>query len=202
MADLTTKDKVKTYLGITSATSDTAITSIVSSISSQIEVYCNRSFTSTTYTEYFDTTEGYKKIFLKNYPIATLTSVQYRDGTWGNITWTDFNSNDYLLSESSGKLNFAYSLPEAEKYVKVVYVGGYKIDFTNESDITKHTLPASLTQIATEMSAQTFNLAKSSGILSESTEGQSITYQSAQSDSSFNSVKKKLDLFRNYNANF
>jgi hypothetical protein len=202
MADLTTKDKVKTYLGITSVTSDTAITSIVSSISSQIEVYCNRSFESTTYTQYFDTTEGYKKIFLKNYPVASLTSVQYRDGTWGNITWTNFNSSDYLLSESTGKLNFAYALPQAEKYVKVVYTGGYLIDFTNENDITKHTLPSALTQIATEMSAQTFNLSKSAGIQTESTEGQSISYQSSTNDSSFNSAKKRLDLFRNYNANF
>jgi hypothetical protein len=195
---LTTKQKVKDFLGITNVTSDTAITEIVKNTSSQIEVYCNRSFASTTYTEYIDTSKDYRKIWLRNFPVSSITSLKYRDGVFSNLTWTSFNANDYLLTNEMGKLYFAYDLPERDKYIEAVYVGGYLIDFANESDITKHTLPAGLTQIATEMCANTFNLSKSSGIQSESTEGQSITYGGGNESK----LNKRLDLFRNYNANF
>ena len=116
------------------------------------------------------------KIFLRNYPVASLTSVKYRSGTWGAITWESLNVNDYLLNDN-GKVAFSFPFPEAEKYLQIIYTGGYKIDFANELLIASHTLPFDLTQVATEIVAQSFNLRTSVGISNESTEGQSITYK-------------------------
>jgi uncharacterized phiE125 gp8 family phage protein len=195
MADLTTKAKVKTYLGISGTTHDTLIDELIKNATASIERFCNRSFTEATHTEYFDTTRSDSKIFLRNYPVASLTSVKYRTGTWGAITWESLNSNDYLLNEN-GKVAFAFPFPEAEKYFEIVYTGGYKIDFTDELDTSAHTLPFDLTQVATEIVAQTFNQRTSVGISNESTEGQSITYKDSDVTKQYQS---RLLSFRNIN---
>jgi hypothetical protein len=197
---LTTTQKVKDYLGIVSATTDTTITELVKNYSNQVEAFCSRSFGSTTYTEYFDTQDGDSKIFLRNYPTTTVSTIQYRTGTWGNITWSDFNENDYLVNDEQGKIAFSYRFPAFEKYIKVVYTGGYLIDFANESNPALHTLPFDLTQTVTEMVASAFNLRKTGGISSETTEGQSITYQTGNRDMTKNSdYRDRLNRYRNFN---
>lgn len=194
---LTTTTKVKNYLGITVSTYDTLISSIIDGVSDQAESYCNRNFNSATYTEYYDTELGDTKVFVKNYPVTSVTSLSYRSGTFGNPTWEAFNTNDYLLSDN-GKISLALRLPESEKYIKVVYVGGYKIDFANETNTALHTLPAGLTQIITEMVAETFNMRKVAGILSESTEGQSITFATGTSNND-TYMKNSLAMYRSFN---
>lgn len=184
MADLTTTSKVKDFLGISSASYDTTFAVLIKGVSADIERICGRRFEEDTYTEYFDVESGDTMVFLKNYPVSSLTSVQYRSGTWGAIVWTDYNSNDYLLNEN-GKVTFSGPFPNAEKFVKVIYTGGYKIDFANENNESLHTLPFDLTQVATEWVAKIFNNRKSSGVLTESTEGQSITYKSEKASSEF-----------------
>jgi len=198
MANLTTKEKVKTYLGLSGTTYDTLLDEIIKNISNQIEVFCNRNFEQDDYTEYFDTAYGDTKVFVKAYPLESITSVSTRSGTFGNPSWIALNSNDYLLNEN-GKISFAFKLPDAERYLKVVYTGGYLIDFTDELDPTAHTLPASLTQIATEFVAKNFNLRKTSGILSETTEGQSVTFKSADTEIDDAYLTKRLAQFRNFN---
>jgi hypothetical protein len=196
MSDLTTKEKVKLQLGISGTTDDTLIDDIIAGISAQIETFCNREFTEATYTEYFDTTDGNnQKLFLRNTPVSSLTSVQYRGGTWGTPIWHNFIADYYFLTSNIGRVAFAGKLPEEEDYVKIVYVGGYKIDFTHETDITKHTLPADLEAIATDMVCQSYNLRATGGIKSESTEGQSVTFGEMTSVE----IEKKLAPYRNYN---
>jgi uncharacterized phiE125 gp8 family phage protein len=195
MSDLTTKTKVKNYLGISGTTHDDLLDELIKNASASIERFCNRSFEEDDYTEYFDTTKGFNKLFLRNYPVASLTSVKYRSGTWGAITWESLNVNDYILNDN-GKVAFAFAFPQAEKYIEIVYTGGYKIDFTDELDTASHTLPFDLTQIATEIVAQTFNLRTSVGISNESTEGQSITYKDSDVTKQYQS---RLLAFRNVN---
>jgi len=187
MADLTTKAKVKSFLGIASGvtTYDTLFDTLCKNVSALIERYCNRTFTETSYTEYFDVNSGDEYVFLRNFPVASLTSVKYRTGPYSAIVWQDFNANDYLLYESRGRIKFCVRLPEADKYIQVVYTGGYKIDFTHETDPLLHTLPGDLEQIATEWVAKIYNMRKAQGILSESTEGQSITFKESNSGKEF-----------------
>lgn len=195
MADLTTKTKVKSFLGISGSTYDTILDTLCKNVSAQIERYCNRSFTRATYTEYFDTKQGESKIFLRNFPIVSLTTVKYRTGSYGSPTWTSFGADDYLLSESLGKISFAVNFPEAEKYLEIIYVGGYLIDFATEGSAT-HTLPSEIEQCATEWVASIFNTRKAKGVLTESTEGQSITFKETASGKEF---LAGLSAYRNLN---
>jgi uncharacterized phiE125 gp8 family phage protein len=174
MADLTTLTKVKTYLGISGSTQDTLLSSLITAVSAGIESFCGREFGSATHTEYYDT-DGETKIFLPNYPVSSLTSVKYQTGTWDNITWTTYPASGYLLTGDQGRLSFAGTLPKITKYLQIVYVGGYLIDFDNEGTAT-HTLPYDLTQIVNELIASTYNTRSSGGINTMSTEGQSITF--------------------------
>lgn len=195
MTALTTSTKVKNYLGISGSTYDTLLTDLINSISSQVETFCGRQFTRGTYTEYFDTCYGDKKIFLANYPVISLTSFKYQTGTWANIVYQDYNANDFLLNGDMGKITMAGTLPEAEKYLQAVYVGGYLIDFANETDILKHTLPADLALTVTELVAQAFTQRQAQGVNSMSTEGQSISYKTVDTERDFTT---KLARYINY----
>lgn len=193
MADLTTKAKIKDFLGVTSSANDSQFTLLAENVSLAIERYCNRTFVRGTYTEYFDTQQGDQYVFLRNHPIISVTSVKYRTGSWGSPTWTALPADDYMLVNDAGKIRFAGVLPEADKYIQVVYVGGYLIDFTTEGAVT-HTLPGDLEQIATEWAARVYQMRKSGGILSESTEGQSITFKTEKVAKEF---LERLDAYRN-----
>lgn len=196
MSDLTTKDKIKSFLGVTSSANDSQFIILAKNVSLAIEKYCGRTFLRATYTEYFDTEIGDRYVFLKNCPIVSLTSVKNRTGSWGSPTWTDLAANDYLLANDNGKIAFAGCLPCADKYIQVVYVGGYLIDFDNEDDPLMHNLPGDLEQIATEWAAKTYQHKKSAGILTESTEGQSITFKTERISNEF---KERLDMYRHIN---
>ena len=194
MSDLTTKAKVKAQLGISDTTYDDYLDELITNISALVETYCNRNFTQASYTEYFDTNKGDKKLFLRNLPVSSLSSVSYKTGNFGNPVYVAFNSNDYLLKDSQ-TLVFAGSLPDSEQFVKVVYTGGYLIDFDTEGSAT-HTLPNDLELAVTELVALNFQQRQSEGVLSETTEGQSVTFSNTKFT---DKLKNKLSAYRNIN---
>ena len=194
MADLTTKAKVKTYLGVTGTTDDDLIDSIIDGVSAMAETFCKRNFLRATYTEYFDTDSGDKKIFLRNTPIISVTSLSYKTGNFGNPTYVAYETNDYLL-KNTGIISLSHTMPDAEQFLKAVYVGGYLIDFATEGAVT-HTLPADLTQAITEIVAENYQQRASQSVLSETTEGQSVTFRDITLT---NKMKQKLAPFVHYN---
>lgn len=66
--DLTTRDKVKAYLGITDTDSDAIIDDIVTTVTCEMEIYCNRQFELDTYTEQI-TGNCENSVRLRNIPI-------------------------------------------------------------------------------------------------------------------------------------
>lgn len=185
---LTTKEKVKTYIGI--ATGDTSkdalIDMLIAQVTDFIENFCGgRRFKSTSYVEIYDsnkqdgTIKG-SKLFLNQFPVTTTqttTVVEYRSGTPSSPQWVTYNNNAYLLYDKSGYIHFYSILPVIAQGLRVTYTAGYLIDFANEFSAT-HTLPFDLTMVATELVAQQLNIRQSQGIASQSTEGQSITFKS------------------------
>jgi hypothetical protein len=173
---ITTRDKVKTLFGITDATNDSLIDQIVNGVTDFIESYCDRRFKKTTYTnETYDTKDGQSKIFLKNYPVASLSAVEYRAGTISSPTWITYDANGYLLYGQEGYVKFFGKFPEVAQGMRFTYSAGYDIDFANEGSAS-HTLPLDLTLVATELSAKVFSTRQSQGITQMSTEGQSVTF--------------------------
>lgn len=175
---LTTKAKVKDYLGITSGdtSKDALIETMINQVTDFIEGYCGgRRFLRTTYTEDYDTKRTKSKIFLHQFPVSALTSVKYRGGTPSTPVYTDYGVDGYLLYDKEGYIQFLSYLFDSPKGLRIVYTAGYLIDFTNELTST-HTLPFDLTGIATDLVTSKFNTKDSAGIQEMSTEGQSVSF--------------------------
>ena len=181
--NLTTKAKVKLLVGISGTSQDSLLDYLCNSVSDFIQGYCgHRNFLSQTYTdEIYDSdlnrgTKGGSCLFLHQYPITTLTKIEYRSGTITNPAWVVYDPNSYILYGNSGFIRFYAILPKISQGLRFTYVAGYKIDFLNEFDNTKHNLPFDLTACATEMVAKAYQLRQSQGLKQASVEGQSVVF--------------------------
>lgn len=173
---LTTRTKVKSYLGISGTDSDTVIDELITGVTSFVKNYCGgRNFLSQSYSEIKDTKHGRHKLFLKNFPVTALASVEYRGGTPSTPIWNTYNADSYLPYYDAGYIFFYGALPEVAQGMRINYTAGYLIDWANEFTAT-HTLPADLTMVVNEMIGTILNTRKSGGITNEATEGQSVTY--------------------------
>lgn len=173
---LTTRQKVKDLLGISDTTADTVIDELITYWTQFIKTYCGgRKFLIADYVEVKDTPNG-NKIFLNQRPVNTIATVEYRAGTPSNITWITYSADNYLKYLGPGYIQFFQKFIPVPQALRVSYNAGYLIDFTNEFDATKHTLPFDLTGVCTELVSRSYNLRAAHGLYQESTEGQSVTY--------------------------
>lgn len=175
---LTTRQKVKDFLDLQDDSKNAIIDMLINGVTSFIENYTGgRRFASTSYVEVKDTYYS-SQLFFNQRPVITLTAVEYRSGVPSTPIWNTYNANGYLPYLAAGFIRFFTRFRPTPQAFRLTYTAGYLIDFGNELDPTMHTLPFDLTQVATEIVAKTYNLRLSQGIYQESTEGQSITYES------------------------
>lgn len=182
---LTTLAKVKLALGIASSdtTYDDVLNTYINEVTGFIEGYCGgRRFARTTYTnEIYDSFKR-RTVFLRNFPIASDQTgsgtfvAKYRSGTIMSPTWITYDGNSYLVYLKSGYVKFYAILPEVSQALSFTYEAGYLIDFTAETDTTKHTLPFDLTRVATEIVAKAYNMKAAGGIYEMQTEGQTVKF--------------------------
>ena len=185
MTQLTTLDKVKLLLNITDNSQDVLLTNLINEVSAFISTTCGgREFGATDYTEIYDSPEG-DNLFLKNYPINSIVDIFTRGGTIGTPIWTALTSNDFLVYAKEGYIKIisafggknTFSAGAGFQFYQAEYNAGYLIDFLNENNPMLHNLPADLTSLCGQVVCDVFNSGgELSGIKSESTEGQSITY--------------------------
>lgn len=175
---LTTAARVKTRLTITVNNHDTPLLYLINSVTDFIEGECNRRFKETTYTNEVYSPQGGRFIILKQSPVSSVSSVQYRAGLKSNPTWTDFNADDWELMEDgqSGMIE-ARGLLHGTNLFRVTYVAGYKINFTNYGDNNTHTLPADLTDLCERLVVRWFKRRESGGKQSEGLQGGSINWK-------------------------
>ncbi len=193
---LTTRTKVKSFLGITDTSSDTLIDELITGATQLIKSYCGgRSFISQSYSEIYDTFRFRRKIFLRQRPVISLTSVEYRSGVPSNPTWNTYNADSYLLYAGAGYIHFYAQLPEIPQGLRINYTAGFLIDFTQEFDSAHHTLPEDLTLACNMLVARLKNKAKSQGISQETTEGQSISYSMTDMGDEIKSIISKYKYF-------
>lgn len=132
---LCTKDEVKNYIGMSGsdATIDTLISDLCNRVSTTIETYCNRTFDSTTHTEYYDG-HGTDTLYTNNYPITSVSGIWEDSGReWEDSSVVD--SDEYFTTDTTiyRKLSTFIDYPVA---IKLTYTSGYT------------TLPADLKQAA------------------------------------------------------
>jgi hypothetical protein len=110
---------------------------------------------------------GHKEDFLllKQAPVSSLTSFQYRSGTPSNPAWTNFPTDSYELvgDGASGLIKVYGGLPKGVNVVRATYVGGYKIDFPNAGAAT-HTLPFDLTELCERLVVKAFKKREAAGV--------------------------------------
>lgn len=194
---LTTLDRAKVFLGITGTAQDTLLTMLINQATGFLEGATGRRFASTTYTDE-KYNGGKSKLFLRQYPVSTLSSLQYRQGTISAPTWVSFPADDYMLYGDEGYIQFLFgtvqglSSPTANgvayqgtQNINVTYTAGYLIDWAHEDDPTKHNLPPDLEAVTLSIVGRMLNTRKASGISSESVEGASISYDVVQSMSAY-----------------
>lgn len=120
---LTSPQAVKNYLNIDDENSDSVISDLISRVSKEIEVYCNRNFKKDTRIDYFNG-DGQSSIQLKDYPIIEITSIHDDyDRAYGSDTLID--SDDYTFDPDQGIIYFEAPLTKGLRNVKVTYVAGY-----------------------------------------------------------------------------
>lgn len=186
--DLTTAASVKTYLDISASTWDSLLATLVTSCSVWIENYCGgRRFknSGTDVTEILDGDPeffGSKVLFLKNYPIISVTSISYATGTLGSPNWNVYDSaNYYVKNAGTGEVWFD-SLPSGRQNIRVIYQGGYD------------SVPEDLSLACTQLVARIFNKRKSEGVSNESVGGASVMWDRELSVE----MRKTLNRYRNY----
>jgi len=139
---LTSLARQKEFMGITSSDYDTILTSLINSTTDFIERYCDRRFISTVYTnEVYDGT-GSSQLLLKQFPVTTFTSLQKRDTTKNESSWTTLESEDYFVKLTEGIIiissniydgwtNTVYYTPNFSRYpqyYRATYTAGLAFD--------------------------------------------------------------------------
>ncbi len=182
---LTTEARVKDRMTISGAGFDLEIQRMINGVTEFIERTCNRRFKETVYANeiYSVISPRQEFLVLKQAPVSSLTSLQYRAGTPSNPNWTNFIADQYELYEDgeSGIVKVYGGMPKGVNSIRASYTAGYKIDFPNAGDST-HTLPYELTELAERMVVKAFKKREAAGKSQEGFEGSSVTWQKEMDD--------------------
>lgn len=155
-------EDIETYLDSTIDDGDPSVTGlegkwqfIIDAVNTKIETICNRKFDDTAYTEKVDGT-GQKEILLKQYPIISLTSINYVNPL-DDVT-TELDIDDVEINYDTGEIYYYAGFLKGRYNISVVYSAGYT------------SIPDDLKLVACITSNDNFkNVNKLSGIKKEKT---------------------------------
>lgn len=177
---LTTRQRIKDRLTITTVNFDVLIDRLISAATDLIESSTNRRFKRTTYANELHSVRGANPqyIFLKQIPVASIASLQYRAGTPSNPNWGAFSMDYYELLEdgASGIIRVYGGLFAGVNQVRATYDAGYLIDFVNAGTST-HTLPFDLSDLCERIVVKLFKKREAEGRQSESFEGGAVQWR-------------------------
>jgi len=128
-ANLTTKEKYKAYVGISSTNKDTEIDTLIPIASAFVKTYCMMSFVDNyddAKVEVYD--GGAKDIDLAEYPIVNIQSFEY--STDNGLTYTEFAEyTDFVVKKDIGKListDRVNGFPDRLNGYRITYTCGYE----------------------------------------------------------------------------
>ncbi|MGA1773145.1 MAG: hypothetical protein ACO387_03445 [Flavobacteriaceae bacterium] len=127
MTALITLEDYKKYKKLTKTDSDEELGAIISSVSSLIKNYCGHSFIdyyTESKTEVFNIKSSQHAILLNEWPVKTVSLVEYRDSY--DESYATLDSSEYYVDTSIDTI-FKHSgfWPEGFGSVKVTYTAGY-----------------------------------------------------------------------------
>ena len=183
---LTTVARVKARLKIDVADHDTVLLGYINGVTDFIETLCGgRRFKKQTITHELHSVEpGQSMIFLKQGPVASVSAFEYNAGTKSSPNWTAFQDDIWYL-EGDGKAGIIEVdgvMPSGTNIVRVTYVAGYEINFSNFGDMSTHTLPADLTDLAERLVTRRWKKRENEGQQSSGVQSSTISWQALLDD--------------------
>jgi hypothetical protein len=128
VSDLTTLQRFKDWLGVEDDTDDERMSLMLSAASAFVESYCQRTFGSATYTEYYDGSDC-DMLTLRQWPIISLTGIYEGGSAVSLASGEDPYANpapEIVIYKEEGRLVRPFSAFFGyRRYYKVVYVAGY-----------------------------------------------------------------------------
>lgn len=130
---------------------------------------------------------GQNTLVLRNTPVFSISSLQYRAGTPSNPSWTDFIADQYellnprtdpisgLVWYPSGMVRIYGSLPSVySNMIRATYVAGYPVNWSDAEDGINHMLPADLTNTCENLVVRRFKRRNLAGQSSMTIEGATV----------------------------
>ncbi len=173
---LTTLERAKIFLDISGDSKDGLLTLLINQVTQFIESYVGN-LLSQTYTQ--ELLDGGRTLALANVPVTSFTTLQRNDSGDASENWQTIDEDEYFVDEESGLITMANGcdfLPGTQRY-RATYVAGYKIDYANENDLTKHTLPAHIELACHMLLSGRMNTRKSQGLESAKVGDVSMTFR-------------------------
>lgn len=127
---LTTKERIKNRLDITVTGFDTLLDNLILAVTARLEQMTGRRFAEGTYTnELHDGSDGLSSIrtflIVKNAPVQSIASIEYKTGTTSAPGWTAFDEDYYEIDYDAGVVHFPTGLPRGFRNIRVTYTGGF-----------------------------------------------------------------------------
>jgi len=177
---LTSLARIKSRLSIDDTHKDTLIERLIMGVTDHLESLCNRRFLETTYTNevYSVHSRGIDMLALKQMPVTTLTSLQYRAGTPATPTWTSYTTDEYelLADGKSGLVRVYGGIHGGINTLRATYTAGYKINFDEPTNVAVHTLPFDISDLAERLVTKRLKKREHEGKLNESFDGGQVTW--------------------------
>jgi len=161
MADLTTLQSAKDWLGITSNTDDALLSALVTSASNYIQSWLDRTFAITAYNELRDGT-GTRGIMTSEYPIASVSMVKI-DGVVIPAA-TAYGTPGYRVDDRRITLQGGYCFRRDIANVELAYTAGYA------------SVPAEISQACIDMISVRYKERDRIGYQSKSIAGETVSF--------------------------
>lgn len=189
---LTTVQRVKDILEIKDEGLDRVIMRMINAASDFIQAQCNgRKFLRQTYTNevYSASNTKQKYLVLRQCPVISVSSFQYRAGPPSAPNWTSFVVDQYELINSQQDINGDIYYPSGiiriygyipmlyNNMTRVTYIAGYKIDFDNAGNTAFHTLPADISRLCDNLVVRWLKRRDFAGMNSKALEGSNINFR-------------------------
>ncbi len=206
---LTTRAKVKSYLGITDASNDSLLEELIDNVTEWVEGQLGgRRIKLTSYVDE-EHDGGDHDIFLFNWPIAAspVLTGEFRTGPIDTPTFQTFDVNDFIVYKNAGFVHFFGRTPGGETIGLRLPTskGSLNLRFTYDAGFAE--IPDDLELLAKQLVATLFQRRNAQGIKKETVEGSSIEYRSPADETEGLSVegltglqKGVLDRYKRHNV--
>jgi hypothetical protein len=150
---LTTISRIKKKLSITEDGWDNVLNNISFGITDFIQSQLNLILKEQEHIEILDGKN--EKISLLNIPVLEIVKIEKLiNEEWQEQKIPKFNPKTGILN---------YKAQTGFQNIRITYVAGYKINFENQEDLTKHNLPFEISELAERLIIRQFNKLKDEG---------------------------------------